>query len=301
MIIKSHQLMAIQALNQGRLFSKQEIKMASKNDGQARMKMSDVVEGIERQAFAHAVGATPRWLGLDVAADERDKLHAEAIKAAEDWVFAEYLSTRSIGRGGPNLSEGVSKAEGRARNAISALAAAAVQACHFPQRDQSRPAEQQGVFQKFEVRRTDGSSAPGGKHHGCHYFVLDVDHDALAKPALQAYAAACSTTHPDLSADMVKRFDLAPVPPVAVPDGWKLVPIEPTDAMILGPGARRTDGKVARIHRDVWKRMMEAAPAAPAAQGDAEPEALLYAALNTQVVDSDTGADFCLGEKDGES
>lgn len=40
--------------------------MASKNDGQARMKMSDVVEGIERQAFAHAVGATSRWLGLTV-------------------------------------------------------------------------------------------------------------------------------------------------------------------------------------------------------------------------------------------
>ena len=98
------------------------------------------------------------------------------------------------------------------------LAAAPVQNGHFPQRDQSKPAEQQGVFQKFEVRRTDGSSAPGGKHHNCRYFVLDVDHDALAKPALQAYAAASAATHPDLSADMVKRFDLAPVRPVAVPE-----------------------------------------------------------------------------------
>jgi len=62
----------------------------------------------------------------------------------------------------------------------------------------------------------------------------------------------------------------APAQPVAVPDGWKLVPVEPTDAMILGPGALRTDGKVARIHRDVWKRMLAAAPTAPAAQGDVE-------------------------------
>lgn len=60
----------------------------------------------------------------------------------------------------------------------------------------------------------------------------------------------------------------APVQPVAVPDSWKLVPIEPTEAMVLVPGALRTDGKVARIHRDVWKRMLEAVPSAPAAQGD---------------------------------
>lgn len=106
--------------------------------------------------------------------------------------------------------------------ARSALASVPVQTGHFPQRDQSKPTEQQGVFQKFDVRRTDGSSAPGGKHHDCRYFVLDVDHDALAKPALRAYATACAVTHPDLSADMVKRFDLAPVQPVAMPHGWKI-------------------------------------------------------------------------------
>lgn len=58
--------------------------------------------------------------------------------------------------------------------------------------------------------------------------------------------------------------------PMAVPHGWKLVPIEPTDQMVLAPGAIHIAGKVARIHRDVWKRMLEAAPAAPAAQGDAK-------------------------------
>ena len=64
--------------------------------------------------------------------------------------------------------------------------------------------------------------------------------------------------------------DGGPMQPVAVPDGWKLVPIEPTDQMVLAPGAIHTAGKVARIHRDVWKRMLDTAPAAPAAQGNAE-------------------------------
>lgn len=75
----------------------------------------------------------------------------------------------------------------------------------------------------------------------------------------------------EIGADMLPAFPVyrAPVQPVAVPDGWKLVPIEPTEAMVLVPGALRTDGKVARIHRDVWKRMLEAVPSAPAAQGDA--------------------------------
>lgn len=69
---------------------------------------------------------------------------------------------------------------------------------------------------------------------------------------------------------LAAHYNATPAQPVAVPDGWKLVPIEPTEAMILAPGALRTDGKVARIHRDIWKRMMEAVPAAPAAQGDAK-------------------------------
>lgn len=77
-----------------------------------------------------------------------------------------------------------------------------------PERDNSKPAEQQGVFRKFNVQRTDGSDQPGGKHHGCEYFVLDVAHDQHAKPALEAYAVACATTHPQLSADMRERYGL---------------------------------------------------------------------------------------------
>lgn len=74
-------------------------------------------------------------------------------------------------------------------------------------RDLNLPAEQQGVFHKFDVRRTDGSDQPGGKHHGCRYFVLDLDHDPHAAAAMAAYADSCKETHPMLSAEI--ESDLA--------------------------------------------------------------------------------------------
>jgi hypothetical protein len=76
----------------------------------------------------------------------------------------------------------------------------------FPERDESKPAEQQGIFRKFEVRRVDGSDQPGGKHHGCRYFVLDMDHDAHAPAALRAYADSCANSHPQLAADLRTEF-----------------------------------------------------------------------------------------------
>lgn len=48
-----------------------------------------------------------------------------------------------------------------------------------------------GLYRKFNVSRTDGSSEPGEQHDGCEYFVLDMTHDPLAKPAILAYADAC--------------------------------------------------------------------------------------------------------------
>lgn len=83
-------------------------------------------------------------------------------------------------------------------------------ALQLPERDASVPAEQQGLFRKFEVRRVDGTDKPGGKHHGCTYFVLDVDHDPCARPALAAYAAACEATHPALAADLLTKWGAAP-------------------------------------------------------------------------------------------
>lgn len=79
----------------------------------------------------------------------------------------------------------------------------------LPDRDPNAPTEQQGLFRKFDVRRVDGSDAPGGKHHGCRYFVLDVDHDQHARAALSAYAGACETTHPDLARDLREKWGAA--------------------------------------------------------------------------------------------
>jgi hypothetical protein len=59
-----------------------------------------------------------------------------------------------------------------------------------------------GLYRKFDVRRTDGSSEPGGKHAGCNYFVLDVTHDPHAISALRAYAESCRSQFPLLAADL---------------------------------------------------------------------------------------------------
>ena len=59
-----------------------------------------------------------------------------------------------------------------------------------------------GLYDKFFVSRTDGTSRVGGKHNKCRYFVLDLDHDPHAMPALAAYADACRETHPLLAADL---------------------------------------------------------------------------------------------------
>ncbi len=62
--------------------------------------------------------------------------------------------------------------------------------------------EDRGLYRKFDIRRLDGSSRKGRKHHGCHYFILDLDHDPFAVPALRAYADACRSEFPLLAADL---------------------------------------------------------------------------------------------------
>lgn len=63
-----------------------------------------------------------------------------------------------------------------------------------------------GLHDKYIVRRTDGSSEEGGKHYGCQYFVLDLNHDPHAIPALEAYAESCKHSHPELSEDLLSRI-----------------------------------------------------------------------------------------------
>jgi hypothetical protein len=60
-----------------------------------------------------------------------------------------------------------------------------------------------GLYKKFEVQRVDGQSAPGLKHDGCEYFVIDLTHDEFAGPAILAYGLACAEKYPYLSSDLV--------------------------------------------------------------------------------------------------
>lgn len=64
-----------------------------------------------------------------------------------------------------------------------------------------------GLYNKFIVRRTDGSSEIGGRHYCCSYFVLDVDHDPHAIAALKAYALGCADEYPLLSRDLKMVID----------------------------------------------------------------------------------------------
>jgi hypothetical protein len=59
-----------------------------------------------------------------------------------------------------------------------------------------------GLYHKFDVTRTDGSSAPGGKHENCRYFVLDLDHDPFADECLRIYAQQCRRNFPTLADDI---------------------------------------------------------------------------------------------------
>jgi hypothetical protein len=66
-----------------------------------------------------------------------------------------------------------------------------------------------GLYHKFNVVRTDGTSEPGKRHEGCCYFVLDCTHDRYALPALRAYAAACEAEYRLLSRDIIVMLDEA--------------------------------------------------------------------------------------------
>lgn len=86
---------------------------------------------------------------------------------------------------------------------------------------------EQGFFEKFHVRRADGRDAPGEKHHGAEYFVLDMTDDPHAIPALLGYADSCERDYPLLAADLRARAvgmvtaasEFVPVPETVLPDG----------------------------------------------------------------------------------
>jgi hypothetical protein len=69
---------------------------------------------------------------------------------------------------------------------------------------------ERGLYGKYKVERLDGSSGVGGKHEECRYYVLDLEHDPHAKPAILAYAKSCQKYYPKLAADL--RRLARPVP-----------------------------------------------------------------------------------------
>lgn len=87
--------------------------------------------------------------------------------------------------------------------------------------------QDQGIYNKFNVTRTDGRHAAGEKHEACEYFVLDLSHDKHALPALAAYAASCKSDYPLLSADLrskamsaiVAENAFVTVPATTLPNG----------------------------------------------------------------------------------
>lgn len=104
------------------------------------------------------------------------------------------------------------------------------------------PDPQRGLYRKFNVTRTDGSSEPGRKHHGCEYFVLDLTHDKHAGPALAAYARSCEPEFPALASDLMARVAL----PVAAGEAEDDSAIE-----ILDITCRRQEAELAAVRAEL--------------------------------------------------
>jgi len=86
---------------------------------------------------------------------------------------------------------------------------------------------QLGLYGKFNITRTDGKDAPGEKHHGDQYFVLNLTTDKHSTPALIAYIESCESEYPVLAADLralvankvLAETSYITVPQVTLPDG----------------------------------------------------------------------------------
>jgi hypothetical protein len=78
-----------------------------------------------------------------------------------------------------------------------------------------------GLYQKFIVKRSDGSHRKGRKHHECIYFVLDLVHDEFSGVALRAYLKACKRKFPMLARDIAAVLEGRS--PQSLPD-WRRRP-----------------------------------------------------------------------------
>ena len=63
--------------------------------------------------------------------------------------------------------------------------------------------KERGLYPKYTVKRNDDSE---GKHSRCFNFVLDLDHDPFAYPALAAYIEHCKKEYPLLAAELALQI-----------------------------------------------------------------------------------------------
>lgn len=66
--------------------------------------------------------------------------------------------------------------------------------------------DDRGLYDKFDVTRTDGRDGLGDKHYCCDYFVLDLTHDPHARSALVVYALLCREDRPHLSREIIEKY-----------------------------------------------------------------------------------------------
>jgi hypothetical protein len=76
------------------------------------------------------------------------------------------------------------------------------------EREHHEGCEAEGLYPKYHVTRVDGADAPGGRHEGCWYFVLDPKHDAYARIMLRLYADLVMDERPELAADLLRRPEI---------------------------------------------------------------------------------------------
>jgi hypothetical protein len=77
---------------------------------------------------------------------------------------------------------------------------------HDHDREHHEGCAAEGYGGKFEVRRTDGSDQPGGRHHGCRYLVLDLTHDPSARHAARIFAEDIEGSRPRLSVELLAEL-----------------------------------------------------------------------------------------------
>ncbi len=68
--------------------------------------------------------------------------------------------------------------------------------------------DDQSIYHKFNVRRTDGKDDPGQKHDGCDYLIVDLNHDEQALAILDFAAYRYASTRPTYAESLRIKADV---------------------------------------------------------------------------------------------